>query len=225
MKKFDKGYIYSGLLSDLFSSLVIVFVFLNDFFLNGESNPEDVKAAIPFFVIGFAVVYLCFIVYRILYYKTSGYELTENEIKCNRGVLFRKRSVLEYKNVHAINKKQNIFHRIFGIAILTVDSGSTNTSHQAEITIIEKDKIVDDLLNKLNLLKEGGVQNTESAQPKNELLLSDEDSLYSFTSGKKVLYTLINIASTAFFTALFAVLTIIVLGFCKLMIRQSFLGT
>ena len=225
MKKFDKGYIYSGLLSDLFSSLVIVFVFLNDFFLNGESNPEDVKAAIPFFVIGFAVVYLCFIVYRILYYKTSGYELTENEIKCNRGVLFRKRSVLDYKKVHAINKKQNIFHRIFGIAILTVDSGSTNTSHQAEITIIEKDKIVDDLLNKLNLLKEGGVQNTESAQPKNELLLSDEDSLYSFTSGKKVLYTLINIASTAFFTALFAVLTIIVLGFCKLMIRQSFPGT
>ena len=225
MKKFDKGYIYSGLLSDLFSSLVIVFVFLNDFFLNGESSPEDVKAAIPFFVIGFAVVYLCFIVYRILYYKTSGYELTENEIKCNRGVLFRKRSVLDYKKVHAINKKQNIFHRIFGIAILTVDSGSTNTSHQAEITIIEKDKIVDDLLNKLNLLKEGGVQNTESAQPKNELLLSDEDSLYSFTSGKKVLYTLINIASTAFFTALFAVLTIIVLGFCKLMIRQSFPGT
>ncbi len=225
MKKFDKGYIYSSLLSDLFSSLVVVFVFLKDFFLDDESNPEDIKAAIPFFVIGFAVVYLCFIVYRILYCKTSGYELTEKEIKCNRGVLFRKRSVLDYKKVHAINKKQNIFHRIFGIAILTVDSGSTNTSHRAEITIIEKDKIVDALLNELNALKEAGTRNAESTQPKDELLLSDEDSLYSFTSGKKMLYTLINIASTAFFTALFAVLTVIVLGLCKLMIRQSFLGT
>ena len=225
MKKFDKGYIYSSLLSDLFSSLVVVFIFLKDFFLNDESNPEDIKAAIPFFVIGFAVVYLCFIVYRILYYKISGYELTENEIKCNRGVLFRKRSVLDYKKVHAINKKQNLFHRIFGIAILTIDSGSTNTSHQAEITIIEKDKVADALLNELNLLKVGGTRNAESTQPKDELLLSDEDSLYSFTSGKKMLYTLINIASTAFFTALFAVLTIIVLGICKLMIRQSFLGT
>ena len=225
MKKFDKGYIYSSLLSDLFGSLVIVFIFLKDFFLNDESNPEDIKTAIPFFVIGFAVVYLCFIVYRILYYKTSGYELTEKEIKCNRGVLFRKRSVLEYKKVHAINKKQNLFHRIFGIAILTVDSGSTNTSHQAEITIIEKDKVADALLNELNALKEGGTRNTESTQLKDEVLLSDEDSLYSFTSGKKMLYTLINIASTAFFTALFAVLTIIVLGFCKLMIQQSFLGT
>ena len=225
MKKFDKGYIFSSLLSDLFGSLVIVFIFLKDFFLNDESNPEDIKAAIPFFVIGFSVVYLCFIVYRILYYKTSGYELTENEIKCNRGVLFRKRSVLDYKKVHAINKKQNLFHRIFGIAILTIDSGSTNTSHQAEITIIEKDKIVDALLNELNALKEGGERNMESSQPKDELLLSDEDSLYSFTSGKKMLYTLINIASTAFFTALFAVLTIIVLGICKLMVQQSFLGT
>jgi len=225
MKRFDKGYIYSSLLSDLFGSLVVVFIFLKDFFLNDESNPEDIKAAIPFFVIGFAVVYLCFIVYRILYYKTSGYELTENEIKCNRGVLFRKRSVLDYKKVHAINKKQNIFHRIFGIAILTVDSGSTNTSHQAEITIVEKDKIVDALLNELNTLKEGGARNVESTQPKDELLLSDEDSLYRFTSGKKMLYTLINIASTAFFTALFAVLAIIVIGICKLMLQQNFLGT
>ncbi|MBE6733066.1 MAG: hypothetical protein E7561_03625 [Ruminococcaceae bacterium] len=225
MKRFDKGYIYSSLLSDLFGSLVVVFIFLKDFFLDDESNPEDIIAAIPFFVVAFIVIYLCFIAYRILYYKTSGYELTENEIKCNRGVLFRKRSVLEYKKVHAINKKQNIFHRIFGIAVLTVDSGSTNTSHQAEITIIEKEKNVDALLNELNELKEGGVRNAESKQPKDELLLSDEDSLYRFTSGKKMLYTLINIASTAFFTALFAVLTIIVLGICKLMVQQSFLGT
>lgn len=225
MKKFDKGYIYSCLLSDLFSSLVVVFIFLKDLFLDESAKVKDIIDAIPFFVIGFAVVYLCFIVYRILYYRASGYELTEKEIKCNRGVLFRKRSVLDYKKVHAINKKQNIFHRIFGIAILTVDSGSTNTSHQAEITIIEKDKIVDDLLNELNALKEGGARNVESTQPKDEQLLLDEDSLYCFTSGKKMLYTLINIASTAFFTALFAVLAIIVIGICKLMLQQNFLGT
>ena len=225
MKKFDKGYIYSSLLSDLFSSLVVVFIFLKDFFLDESAKVEDKIAAIPFFVIGFAVVYLCFIVYRILYYKTSCYELTENEIKCNRGVLFRKRSVLDYRKVHAINKKQNLFHRIFGIAVLTVDSGSTNTSQQAEITIIEKDKNVDALLNELNALKEGGTRNAESTQPKDELLLSDKDSLYRFTTGKKVLYTLINIASTAFFTVMFGLLAIIVIGICKLMLQQNFLGT
>lgn len=225
MKRFDKGYIYSSLLSDFFGSLVVAFIFLKDFFLDENTRAEDIKAAIPFFVIGFAVVYLCFVTYRIFYYKTSGYELTDTEIKCNRGVLFRKRSVLDYRKVHAINKKQNLFHRIIGVAVLTVDSGSTNTSHQAEITIVEKEKTVDALIDELNTLKEGATRSEQTAQPKDELLLSDQDSLYSFTSGKKMLYTLINIASTAFFTALFAVPVIVVLGVCKLMLQQNFLGT
>ena len=225
MKRFDKGYIYSALLSDLFKSLVILFIFLEDFFLDDTSNPKDVIAAIPIFVIAFAAIYLCFIAYRIIYYRISGYELTETEIKCNRGVFFRKRSVLEYKKIHAINKKQGIFQRIFGIAVLTVDSGSTNTSHQAEITVIEKAKTVDALLKQLNTLKENGAQNVEEASQKEDVLLSDSDSLYNFTSKKKMLYTLINIASTAFFTAFFGVLSIIVIGVCKLTLQLDSLGT
>jgi len=225
MKRFDKGYIYSSLLTDFFYSVVLVFIFLKDFFLNEESKPEDIAAAIPFFVIGYIVIYLCFIVYRILYYRTSGYELTDNEIKCNRGVLFRKRSVLDYKKVHAINKKQNIIQRIFGIAVLTVDSGSANTSHQAEITIIEKNTVIDALLGELNSLKENGIRSDVSEKKTEKVLLSDKDSLYRFTSGKKMLYTAINIATTAFFTALFAVLTIIVIGICKGMMQLDFLGT
>ena len=223
MKRFDKGYIYSNLLLDLFSSLVVFFALFSDFFFEESANMKDAVAAIPFFVVMFAVIYLCFVVYRIMYYRTSGYELTENEIKCKRGVFFRKRSVLDYAKIHAINKKQNLIHRIFGIAVLTVDSGSANTSHQAEITIIEKEKTVDALLNELNALKKNGMRVEESA--KEEVLLSDNDSLYRFTSKKKMLYTLINIASTAFFTALFGVLAIIVLGVCKLMLQSDFLGT
>ena len=222
MKRFDKGYIYSGLLSDFFGCLVIVFFFLKDFFLDDEAKAEDIVAAIPIFAIAFVVIYLCFTVYRIMYYKTSGYELTEKEIKCNRGVLFRKRSVLDYRKVHAINKKQNLFHRIFGIAVLTVDSGSTNTSYQAEITIIEKSKTVDALLRELNKLKEGGMPTADDS--KEEVLLSDKDSLYRFTSKRKMLYTLINIASAAFYTAFFGVLAITVIGVCKLMLQLNFLG-
>ena len=225
MKRFDKGYIYSSLLTDFFYSLFLGFIFLEDFFLNEESNPGDIAAAVPFFVIGCIVIYLCFVAYRILYYRTSGYELTDNEIKCNRGVLFRKRSVLDYKKVHAINKKQNIIQRIFGIAVLTVDSGSANTSHQAEITIIEKNTVVDTLLDELNSLKKNGFKSGASDPKAEEVLLSDKDSMYRFTSGKKMLYTLINIASTAIFTALFAVLAIIVIGVCKAMLQLDFLGT
>ena len=225
MKRFDKGYIYSALLSDLFSSLVILFIFLKDFFLNEDSNAEDIIAAIPIFAIAFTVIYLCFIVYRIMYYKTSGYELTETEIKCARGVIFRKRSVLDYRKVHAINKKQNLIHRIFGIAVLTVDSGSTNTSQQAEITIVEKSKTVDLLVYELNTLKENGTRSDVNTSVTEELLLSDNDSLYHFTSKKKMLYTLINIVSTAFFIAILGILAIIVIGVCKLMLENNSIGS
>lgn len=226
MKRFDKGLIFSCLLSDLFSSLVIVFLFLKDIFIDDEAKIEDIVTAVPVLVTAVIVIYICFIVYRIMYYKTSGYELTEKEIKCNRGVLFRKRSVLDYKKIHAINKKQNLFHMIFGIAILTVDSGSTNTSHQAEIIIIEKSATVDSLLNELNALKEGSVRTVDASTDSDmEVLLSDNDSLYRFTSKKKMLYTLISIVSTVFFTALFGVLTIIVIGICKLMLSLDGLGS
>ena len=225
MKRFDKGYIYSGLLTDFFYSIAVAFVFFTDFFLDGEGAPEDMVAAIPFFAIGIAIIYLCFVIYRVLYYRASGYELTDKEIKCNRGVLFRKRSLLDYKKVHAVNKKQNLIHRIFGIAVLTVDSGSANTSHQAEITIIEKNAVVDALLKKLHLLKEAGDKSGGSEKQSEEVLLTDKDSLYRFTSAKKMLYTFINIASIAFFTAVLAFFTIAAIGACKALLRSNALGT
>lgn len=206
-------------------SLVVVFIFLQNFFLDENAKVEDIISAIPFFVIAFIVVYLCFIAYRVAYYKTSGYELTETEIICKRGVFFKKRSVLDYRKVHAINKKQNLFHRIFEIAVLTVDSGATNSSHQAEITIVEKDKTVDVLLKELNALKESGTRNVLDESPKEDVLLTDKDSLYNFTSKKKMLYTLINIVSTAFYTALLGVLAITVIGVCKAALKLDSLGT
>ena len=224
MKKFDKGYIYSSLLSDLLGSLVIAFIFFADFFSEESTDLKDIIAAIPIFLIAFAVIYLCFTVYRIMYYKTSGYELTETTIKCKRGVFFRKCSELDYKKIHAINKKQGLINRIFGIAVLTVDSGSANTSHQAEIIVIEKETTVDALLKELNRAKEHGIQNSVDTTTE-ELLLSDKDALYSFTSKRKMLYTLINIASTAFFTVLLAVLSVTVIGVCKLALQLDFLGT
>ncbi|MBE6664953.1 MAG: hypothetical protein E7603_01855 [Ruminococcaceae bacterium] len=225
MKRFDKGYIYSALLSDLFGSIMIFFLFFEEIFFDESINTENIISAIPFFVIALLVIYLCFIAYRIAYYKTSGYELTETEIKCKRGVFFTKRSVLDYKKIHAINKKQNLLQRIFGIALLTVDSGSTNTSHQAEIIIIEKDKTVDALLNELNALKETGERSMADESATEEVLLSENDSLFHFTSKRKILHTLINVASIAFCTGLFGILAIAVIGVCKLMLEQNFLGT
>ena len=225
MKRFDKGYLYSALLTDFFYSAVAVFILLKDLLINEESSSEDIVAAIPVFVIGFVLIYLGFTVYRILYYRASGYELTDMEIRCKRGVFFRKRSVLDYRKIHAINKRQNLIHRLFGIAVLTVDSGSANTAHQAEITIVEKAAVADSLMQQLNSLKKNGIKSDAGDETQEEVLLSDKDALYRFTSGKKMLYTLINIASTVFVTAVFAVFAIAVISLCKAMLTLDFLGT
>lgn len=225
MKRFDKGYIYSCLLSDLFTSIVIPLIFLDDVFLGENPEAEEMMAALPAFAAVAALIYLGFIIYRLLYYKTSGYELTETEIKCNRGVFFRKRSVIDYRKVHAVNKKQNLIHRIFGIAVLTVDSGSANTAHQAEIAIVEKAEIVDRLMDELRALKENGAGRTASTPAEEILLLSHEDSLYCFTSKRKMLYTLINIVSTALGTAVFGILAIIAVGICKYVLELDSLGS
>ncbi len=224
MKRFDKGYIYASLLTDLFYCLLIVFALLKDVFFDEEADAAVLLGALLLSAILFLVLYLCFLGYRILYYKTSGYELAEKEIRCQRGVLFRKRSVLDYTRVHAINKKQNIIQRLFGIAVLTVDSGSANTAHRAEITIIEKATVVDALLDELNSLKETGPREA-FASFREEVLLTDKDSLYRFTSGKKLLYTLINMASAAGGTAFFALAAGTVLGVCKAMLKLDALGT
>lgn len=225
MKRFDKGYVYSGLLTDLFYSALAVFAFLGEFFTDEETGGTDIAVLAIVFAIAFAVVYLCFVTYRVLYYRTSGYELTDREIRCKRGVLFRKRSVLDYKRVHAINKKQNIVQRIFGIAVLTVDSGSANTSHRAEITIIERNDVADALLDRLNSLKGDAAGKCADESATEEVLFSDKDSLYRFTSGKKMLYTLVNIASAAFFTLLIAVPVIIAVSACKMLLQLDSLGT
>ena len=204
---------------------------LSDVFIDEEAEADKLLAALPLLLVAYTIVYLCFVTYRILFYRTSGYELCDGELKCNRGVFIRKKSVLDYKRIHAVNKKQNLFHKLFGIAVLTVDSGSTNTSHQAEIMIIEREAVVDALLNELSILKEGGTRiGTESAPqstkaPEADVLLSESSPLYSFTSKRKMLYTLINVVATSVFTAILAVLAIITIGACKLVMRLDFLGT
>lgn len=224
MKKFDKGYIYSALLSDFFRSLAIPFLFLAELFSDEATTREKLIQAVPLLVLCFVLIYLCLITYRILFYNTSGYELTENEIKCKRGVFFKKNSVLDYGKIHAINKKQSLIQRIIRVAVLTVDSGSTNTSHQAEIVIIEKEKTVDSLMNSLSALKEGGSPFIDKT-PKEEVLLSDKDSLYHFSSGKKMLYSLINVVTTAIFTVATAIITLLALTVAKFIIKNDFLGT
>lgn len=183
MKKFDKGYLFYRLVCDFF-----VLLFFSFWLLSALYNDVEEAAYLngEFFIrllIIFAVVYVIKTIYNVLYWQFSRYEIGETEIKCRRGVLYRKLSVLEYSKIHAINKKQNVIQKIFNIAVLTIDSGSANTGYSAEILIIEKSSTVDKLIGLIKEKQSGKTYDT----PK--LLEDPIDNLYEFDSRLKLIYS------------------------------------
>ncbi len=211
MKKFDKGYIFYHLIIDFIVILFIAFFMLTNILTEGEEPfpQEQIPYLLLYFAIIFIVAYIVKTVYSIFYYKTSGYELKELEIVCKRGVLFRKKSILEYKKINAVNKKQNIFHKLFKIAVLTLDSGSANTAYSAEILIIEKESVIDSLLNEIKL------RQNNSLKPAQTEVVKGRENLYSFTAKKRVMYSVFNLIATLF------VLTVISL--CGLVLYSAFI--
>ena len=61
MKRFDKGYIYSSLLTDFFYSIFLVFVFLGDIFVDDEANSDDIATAVSIFAIACVIIYIGFV--------------------------------------------------------------------------------------------------------------------------------------------------------------------
>ena len=205
MKRFNKRHFYYHLLVN--PVFVIIF---NFFSLNNEEIEKSLSKIYPYIILEIILVTIICDIYSYFYYATSGYELRENEINCKRGVFFKRNSVLKYSKMQAINKKQNIIQRLFGIAVLTVDSGSTNTAFQAEITIIEKEQTVDNLLKTLKQHQLN--KNVDSNTPSNEdntSLFEDNKNLYSFTSKRKIIYSILNSVSVLVVNIIFLLLFLI----------------
>ncbi len=202
MKKFDKGYLYYRLICDFFAVLFFAFCLLSALYSDVEETAYLNGEFFKRFLIIFVIIYAIKTGYNVLYWHFSRYEVGENEIKCRRGVLYRKFSVLEYSKIHAINKKQNILQKIFNIAVLTIDSGSANTGYSAEILIIEKSATVDRLMEMVRG-KQSGVP---SEKPK---LLEDPcDNLYEFDSRLKLIYS----ALLTFLSLVMMLITLVVIG-------------
>ena len=209
MKKFDKGYIFYHLIIDFFAIFFFLFIATVSYIDDWENTDvlENFSAYLIYLVLVFLGLYLIKTVYSILYYNTSYYELKDSEIECRRGVLFRKKSILEYGKINAVNKKQNLIHKIFKIAVLTLDSGSTNTSSTAEILIIEKESVIDDILEEIkakSLNKE--YKKTETA------VKLEKQNLYSFTTKNKFLYTIVNAITTLFVLLIITLMVAIIYG-------------
>ncbi len=199
MKKFSKKLIYHGIISGLLFSALVLFYCIIGF------QPEDDFIIDPTIItieaIAAGVFFIIYMIYKVLFYNLSGYELKETQIICQRGVLFKKKSILDYSKINSVNKRQGLIQKLFGISYLMVDSGSTSRAHQAEIMIIEDANVVNDLYNKLKAIdKENPVLQVNNAKANiednntNEVVLNkvEEENLYRFNSKSKFIYSLVN---------------------------------
>ena len=207
MKRFTKKLIFSRLISNIFISIFVTFtlvmMFLSEF-EEAEINEELIKGTVIIGGLLCIFLYIVLTICSIFYYKTSAYELTEKEIICRRGFLFKKKSIIEYKKIHAISSKQNIIDKIFKISTLKIDSGSTNTAHTAEIQIIEKEEVVTKIINRIK-----AIQNDQFYEESSIITESKEienKNIYNFNSKLKVIYSLLN--SMGSFIIFFVMLSI-----------------
>ena len=120
------------------------------------------------------------------------------------------------KTINSINKKQNFIQRIFGVAVLTVDSGSANMGHLPEIIVIEKNDVVDQLLNKLKNIDKAKID-----PEKQEVI--QEDCLYNYSKGKKFIYSLINLVETAIYVFISLVLVGAIVNFILSYLKLNFI--
>ena len=204
MKRFCKNNVLCHLITDLAYVAIIAISFIDMLFIEDEAG-ELVgieTALVPLFIGACVLIYLAFILYQVFYLRLSGYQINENEVFCQRGVIFRRKSRLEYSKINAINKRQNIIQRIFGVAVLTLDSGATKTAGGAEIIIIEDTKNVDRLMSYFRSVKDGAAPvsslNAEICEKPQRLCTN----YYEFTSKSKLLFSLINAVTALFFLVL-----------------------
>lgn len=217
MKHFTKKYIYYQSLTSPVSAAVLL-LFCSDFYTLQDEEGEIIgidPAFLPYLIAGFFVLCAALIIIAWLYVKMSGYELTDKEMKCKRGILYRRSSVVEYAKMHAIKKKQTFFQRLFGIAVLTVDSGSTNTAFSAEITVIETSEAVDGIIAEIRRKQAeqteqfGAPAADGSPRPAQPAAADGEElTLYKFSSQWKLLYAFINFLGTLIVVSAVAVLAL-----------------
>ncbi len=227
MKKFSKKLIYHHLIRDIVIALFIGFLVFSEIMSSFEesSNPvtdENFKQSIIIGIVAGILYYIINAIYRVLFYKTSEYEVNNEGIICKRGVLFRRKSFLDYNKMHTVNKKQGLIQKVFGIAYLMIDSGSTNTAYNAEIWIVEESNIIDQIMEKINLKQKGLSEEIKVNLPTIEDSKEEERAnLYEYTTIRKCLYSLVTTILSLFSILVIAFLISVLLAVLYLLLNAE----
>lgn len=217
MNRFSKKIIASNIIKGVF--LLFWFLLFLDFTImeDIEGDFNKYKLLLLIDVVVFVVGIIIAAIYSSLYYKTAGYIITNDEIKCQKGVIFKRTSIIKREKINAINTKQTLVDRILKIKQILVDSGSTNTAFKAEFSVVLDNKDADLIYKKIKILKD----TKEDISDNNEEIENNVNNMttleynYSFSSKGKFFYSL-----SSALVVFFSLFILIIIAFSALVVAK-----
>ncbi|MCM3389734.1 PH domain-containing protein [Ureibacillus chungkukjangi] len=122
----------------------LILPFLIIFFANGFNvtfNPGDGSFWASIVPLGiFVLVIIVRLINGVLKWWTYVYWFEEKELRVEYGLLVKKKRYIPFDRIQSLNYKEGIFHRIFGLVQVMVETaGSTNGKPEVILTAITKE--------------------------------------------------------------------------------------
>ncbi len=222
MTKFSKKTIIIYSIRGILSAIALIFCFFLSILDGSEVDGDSIPflVVLPYALIALFIVSIIIIIYSILYYQASGYSISNEEIKCQRGVIFKKTSIIKREKINAINTRQSLLARMIEVKQVLVDSGSTNTAFRAEFAIYADNNEADLIYQQIKVLKDTKLD-LESTDSITQLEAETPNFNYSFTSKGKWFYAFANVVIGMIVLFFFAVVGIIALSIAMVALDEG----
>lgn len=183
--KYNKQYIkYIFTIASLFS-LAILFIFLNMCLSDEEDEIFSGLFGIDSsqkLLLGLGIVFIVYeaiaLVFSICYWKNISYQINDEALTLNKGIIFKNKKVVPYNKMHAVTVERNIFMRLFKLSSLNIDSGNAANSFINEIEIVDTkekiEKLEQDIKKNISLAKKGIKVSESNTEIENEVFHKEE---------------------------------------------------
>lgn len=198
MYHYSKRYIWYQIVTSFLVSIFCTFAIWVQF-LPEELEILDITTFHLWMFLGiYVIVEVVWIIYAILSWYYTTYTFDEDAIVLKKGIFFKSKKSLRYEKIHAIDYKQNIIHKLFGIKKLSIDSGATIKAEIAEIVIIEEEE-------KIELIE----QQIRNHMNQYITIDKEDESFYKYATGYKFLYVIFKILPLFFIAIISLIVTLI----------------
>ena len=177
-----------------------------------------------YFIIGAIIFLVITLLISILRYNFVTFELTEDYIEFNQGVIFKQKVLVHYNKMHGVTKTQNIILQLFGLCKIAIDSGNASMGNKDEIIIyhtkefcFELEKFISGKRTKETILDVKNI--IETTDEKNESKKINETS-----NNIDYKYTFNKILKTVFFNIINLIVGLIGIGIIAISIISGVLN-